>query len=169
MKKLLLVLLVLLGLQTQAQTSLCDSIEISITTNTNYYVELETNLTVTNFPQISYVQSYFWGKNGCLMGTDSSVSINFNTDTSILYAISLVTIFCDSNLCYTCTTNDTLVWNNGSWNWMSMMNMLPTSIQEFQVNTFNDNKMYDLMGREVVDVPLGTIYIKNGKKYIRTR
>ena len=169
MKKLLLVLLVLLGLQTQAQTSLCDSIEISITTNTNYYVELETNLTVANFPQISYVQSYFWGKNGCLMGTDSSVSINFNTDTSILYAISLVTVFCDSNLCYTCTINDTLVWNNGSWMMMSMMNTFPTSIQEFQTNTFNDNKMYDLMGREVVDIPLGTIYIKNGKKYIKVR
>ena len=171
MKKLLLVLLVLLGLQTQAQTSLCDSIEISITTNTNYYVELETNLTVTNFPQISYVQSFFWGKNGCLMGTDSSVSINFNTDTSILYAISLVTVFCDSNLCYTCTTNDTLVWNNGSWNWMSMMNMLPlsTSIQEFQINTFNNNKIYDLRGREVVNVPLGTMYIKNNKKYIRIK
>ena len=171
MKKLLLVLLVLLGLQTQAQTSLCDSIEISITTNTNYYVELETNLTVTNFPQISYVQSYFWGKNGCLMGTDSSVSINFNTDTSILYAISLVTVYCDTNLCYTCTTNDTLVWNNGSWNWMSMMNMLPlsTSIQEFQINTFNNNKIYDLMGREVTDVPIGTVYIRNNQKFIRIK
>ena len=169
MKNLLLAVLVLFGLQTQAQTSLCDSIEISITTNTNYYVELETNLTVTNFPQILYVDNYFWGKNGCLMGTDSSVSINFNTDTSILYAISLVTVFCDTNLCYTCTTNDTLVWNNGSWNWMSMMNILPTSIEEFQTSIFNDNKIYDLMGREVNDVPIGTIYIKNNKKFIRTR
>ena len=171
MKKLLLVLLVLLGLQTQAQTSLCDSIEISITTNTNYYVELETNLTVSNVPQIFYVDNYFWGKNGCLMGTDSSVSINFNTDISVLYAISLVTVFCDSNLCYTCTTNDTLVWNNGSWNWMSMMNMLPlsTSIQEFQINTFNNNKIYDLMGREVTDVPIGTVYIRNNQKFIRIK
>ena len=152
MKNIFLILLVLLGLQTQAQASLCDSIEISITTNTNYYVELETNLTVTNFPQILYVDNYFWGKNGCLMGTDSSVSI-----------------FCDTNLCYTCTTSDTLVWNNGSWNWMSMMNVLPTSIEEFQVNTFNNNKMYDLMGREVTDVPIGTIYIKNNQKFIRTR
>ena len=169
MKKLFLILLVLLGLRTQAQPSLCDSIEISITINTDYFVELETNLTVTNFPQISYVDNYFWGKNGCLMGTDSSVSIDFWTDTNVLYAINLVTVFCDTNLCYTCTTSDTLVWNNGSWNWMSMMNMLSTSIQEFQSNTFNNNKMYDLIGREVIDVPLGTIYIKNGKKYIRTR
>ena len=171
MKKIFLALLVLFGLQTQAQTSLCDSIEISITVNTDYYVELETNLTVANFPQILYVDNYFWGKNGCLMGTDSSVSINFNTDTSILYAISLVTVFCDSNLCYTCTTNDTLVWNNGSWNWMSMMNMLPlsTSIQEFQINTFNNNKIYDLMGREVTDVPIGTVYIRNNQKFIRIK
>ena len=78
-------------------------------------------------------------------------------------------LFIDTNLCYTCTTNDTLVWNNGSWNWMSMMNVLPTSIEEFQVNTFNNNKMYDLMGREVTDVPIGTIYIKNNQKFIRTR
>ena len=169
MKKILLVLLVLFGLQTQAQTPLCDSIDILITVNTDYYVELETNFTVVNFPQISYVQDYFWGKNGCLMGTDSSVSINFNTDTSILYAISLVTVFCDSNLCYTCTTNDTLVWNNGSWNWMSMMINNPTSINELTFNKVYDNKIYDLRGREVVNVPLGTMYIKNNKKYIRIK
>jgi len=167
MKNLLVVLLVLLGLQTQAQTSLCDSIEISIIVNTDYYVELETNLTVTNFPQISYVQSYFWGKNGCLMGTDSSTTIDFYTDTTVLYSINLVTVYCDTNLCYTCTTSDTLVWNNGSWNWMSMMNNTPTAIQEFKINTINNNKMYDMLGRELLYVPKGTIYIQNNKKYLR--
>ena len=69
MKKIFLVLLVLLGLQTQAQINICDSSEITITVNTNGYVELETNLTTTNFPQITSIQSYTWGKNGCLMGT----------------------------------------------------------------------------------------------------
>jgi len=167
MKNLLVVLLVLLGLQTQAQTSLCDSIEISIIVNTDYYVELETNLTVTNFPQISYVQSYFWGKNGCLMGTDSSTTIDFYTDTTVLYSINLVTVYCDTNRCYTCTTSDTLVWNNGSWNWMSMMNNTPTAIQEFKINTINNNKMYDMLGRELLYVPKGTIYIQNNKKYLR--
>ena len=167
MKNLLVVLLVLLGLQTQAQTSLCDSIEISIIVNTDYYVELETNLTVTNFPQISYVQSYFWGKNGCLMGTDSSTTIDFYTDTTVLYSINLVTVYCDTNLCYTCTTSDTLVLNNGSWNWMSMMNNTPTAIQEFKINTINNNKMYDMLGRELLYVPKGTIYIQNNKKYLR--
>ena len=52
---------------------------------------------------------------------------------------------------------------------MSMMNNTPTAIQEFEINTINNNKMYDLMGREIVDVPLGTMYIKNNKKYIRVK
>tara|TARA_R110002167_G_scaffold119008_1_gene295895 strand:+ start:735 stop:1256 length:522 start_codon:yes stop_codon:yes gene_type:complete len=173
MKKILLVLLVSLGLQTQAQTNMstiCDSINISILDQDGpYWVMIGTNLNTTNFPQISYVQDYFWGKNGCLMGTDTSTTINFYTDTTILYSINLVTAYCDSNLCYSCTTSDTLVWDNGSWNWMSMINNTPTSIQEFEVNNFNNNKMYDLRGREVVDIPLGTMYIKNNKKYIRTR
>jgi len=272
MKKILLVLLVSLGLQTQAQINICDSSEITITVNTNGYVELETNLTTTNFPQITSIQSYTWGKNGCLMGTDSSVSISFNTDTTVLYSINLVTIYCDLNLCYTCVTSDTLVWNNGSWMMMSMMqqpyfccdsitywtdqsqgfnigldttgivhnpdsikvywgvctnglcyadqgmyayfpqvttldtlkvnydvylyengvivevcsiedwlvfdqntyswvllNMIPTSINEITFNKINDGRMYDMLGREITNVTLGTMYIKNGKKYIRVK
>jgi len=167
MKKILLVLLVSLGLQTQAQNTICDSIEISITINTDWFIELETNLNITNFPQITYVQSYNWGKHGCLMGTDSSTTIDFYTDTTVLYAINLVTVYCDSNLCYSCVTSDTLVWNNGSWNWMSMINNTPTAIQEFKINTVNDNKMYDMLGRELLYIPKGTIYIQNNKKYLR--
>jgi len=164
MKKILLVLLVSLGLQTQAQINICDSSEITITVNTNGYVELETNLTTTNFPQITSIQSYTWGKNGCLMGTDSSVSISFNTDTTVLYSINLVTYY---NFMNPCVTSDTLVWNNGSWNWMSMINNTPTAIQEFKINTVNDNKMYDMLGRELLYIPKGTIYIQNNKKYLR--
>jgi len=172
MKKIILILLVLLGLQTQAQTNnmsmICDSINISIIDQDGpYWIMLETNLNTTNFPQISYVQSYFWGKNGCLMGTDSSTTINFYTDTTVLYSISLITAYCDTNICYSCTTNDTLIWYNGSWNWMSMINNTPTAIQEFEINTVNSNKMYDMLGRELLYVPKGTIYIKNNKKYLR--
>jgi hypothetical protein len=264
-----IMLTIALPSKAQAQNTICDSIEISITVNTDWFVELETNLTTTNFPQVTSVQSYFWGKNGCLMGTDSSVSIDFYTDTTTLYAISLVTTYCDLNMVYTCTTYDTLVWNNGSWMMMSMMqqpyfccdsitywtdqsqgfnvgldttgivhnpdslevwwsvctnglcysdqgmyayfpqvttldtvkvgydvylyengvaevcsredwlvfdgtnwillNMNPTSINEITFNKINDNKMYDLLGREVIDVPIGTIYIKNNQKFVRTR
>ena len=31
----------------------------------------------------------------------------------------------------------------------------------------NDNKIYDLMGRELFYIPTGTLYIKNRKLYIK--
>ena len=173
MKKLLVVLLVALGLQTQAQINICDSIELSISpTSTWWAATIETNLTPNNFP-ISYVQSYDW--TSCLMcgtnvGTDTSSIISFFTDTTEMYSICLTSVFCDSNLCYTCVTCDTLVWNNGNWEMMSSMNNgNPTAIQEFKINTIVNNNMYDLLGRETTNIALGSMYIKNGKKYIRTR
>ena len=45
--------------------------------------------------------------------------------------------------------------------------MLPTNIEELVIEKFNDNKVYDLTGRELRDIPLGKLYIKNNKKYIR--
>ena len=41
--------------------------------------------------------------------------------------------------------------------------------QEIIVEMFNDEKMYDLMGRELTEVPVGVIYIKNNKKFIRVK
>ena len=36
-------------------------------------------------------------------------------------------------------------------------------------NKINDNKIYDMLGREVIDIKTGTIYIRNGKKFITFR
>jgi len=43
----------------------------------------------------------------------------------------------------------------------------PVGIAELELNTIDDGKMYDLLGRELFEVPKGTIYIKNRKKFIR--
>ena len=48
------------------------------------------------------------------------------------------------------------------------MNVLPTSINELTFNIVNDNKIYDLMGRELKEIPVGKMYIKNRKVYIKT-
>jgi|TARA_Y100000296_G_scaffold6275_1_gene7709 hypothetical protein len=42
-----------------------------------------------------------------------------------------------------------------------------TSIQELEIKNINDNKIYDLLGRELSYIPTGAIYIKNGKKFIK--
>jgi len=45
--------------------------------------------------------------------------------------------------------------------------MLPTNIEELVIEKFNDNKIYDLQGRELNEIPVGKMYIKNGKLYIK--
>ena len=47
--------------------------------------------------------------------------------------------------------------------------MYPTSINELTLNKINNNKIYDLLGRELTTIPLGTMYIRNNKKYITTK
>ena len=44
--------------------------------------------------------------------------------------------------------------------------MLPTSINELTFNRSNDNKIYDLLGRELTEIPVGKLYIRNQKLYI---
>ena len=38
-----------------------------------------------------------------------------------------------------------------------------TSINELTFNKINNNKMYDLLGRELNEIPVGTMYIRNNK------
>ena len=52
-----------------------------------------------------------------------------------------------------------------AWVLMSMGN--PTGVNELTLETINNNKMYDLLGRELIEVPVGMMYIRNNKKYIR--
>ena len=42
-----------------------------------------------------------------------------------------------------------------------------TSVQELETKIIDDNKIYDLLGRELLYTPTGTLYIKNKKKFIR--
>ena len=168
MKKLLLVLLVLFGLQTQAQVNYCDSLNINIWSQWQ-----DTIILSADFGQTSgYIQTYDWnlylGCGTCVGSAGDSMPI-FNTpnpwnqDTIIA---CLTASYCVNNLCYVCTTCDTLVFNyfNNQWEMMLMVNN-PTSIINLESNTI-DNKIYDLLGRELTEIPVGKLYIRNQKLYI---
>ena len=130
---ILLVILIFFGLRTSAQVSYCDSIEIWFTHNISAsYIELETNFKPTNFPNISYVQQYNWtsisalsAPGWCLIGTDTFADIY--ADTNLTYGISLEIIWCDTNLCYSCTVYDTVFWDNNMWNLLSKMSNTPVT------------------------------------------
>ena len=42
----------------------------------------------------------------------------------------------------------------------------PLSINELIFNRVNDNKIYDMLGRELTEIPVGKLYIRNQKLYI---
>ncbi|MEY3844323.1 MAG: hypothetical protein RL293_745 [Bacteroidota bacterium] len=106
------------------------------------------------------------------MNDTMTVDLNFGN-----YSISHITFECDSNILNFSVNNS--IWVRLGTN---LNDCLSATIQETvsESNTYHDNwdcwykyndKSYDLLGREIVDLanyPVNSIYIKNGKKYLKT-
>ena len=162
MKKLLLALLVLFGLQTKAQINFCDSISYTTTSTINY------PFIVTGIANIPGTVSWNWAVcNSNLCYSSSGVNASFGqvslTDTlKVCYDVTI-----DINgMTYACMGCDSLVYNPNSYQW-EKMSAQPVGIAELELKTIGDDRMYDLLGREIFEVPRGTVYIKNRKKFIR--
>jgi len=163
MKKLLLALLVLLGLQTKAQINYCDSISYTTTSTLNYPFIVSGS--ISNVPGIV---TWSWTVcNSTLCYSSSGVNASFGqvslTDTlKVCYDV-----FIDINgITYACSGCDSLVYNPNSYQW-EIASAQPVGIAELELKTISDDRMYNLLGREIFEVPKGTIYIKNRKKFIK--
>ena len=162
MKKLLLALLVLLGLQTKAQINFCDSISYTTTSTINY------PFIVTGVANIPGTVSWNWTVcNSTLCYSSSGANASFGqvslTDTLKVCYDVIIDI---NGMTYACSKCDSLVYNPNSYQW-EPMSAQPVGVVELELNTIGDGRMYDLLGRELFEVPIGTIYIKNRKKFIR--
>ncbi len=62
-----------------------------------------------------------------------------------------------------CSMEEWLVFDGTNW---VPFNNTPTSINEIIFNRINDGKIYDLLGRELTEIPVGKLYIRNQKLYI---
>ena len=162
MKKILLALLVLFGLQTKAQINYCDSISYTTASTINY------PLIVTGVANIPGVVTWNWtvcNANLCYSGSGANASFGQVSLTDTLKVCYDVLI--DINgMTYACSKCDSLVYNPNSYQWEPMAAQ-PVGTAELELNTIDDAKIYDLLGRELFEVPKGTIYIKNRKKFIR--
>jgi|TARA_R100000081_G_C4681293_1_gene97629 hypothetical protein len=145
MKKTILILLVSLGLQTQAQVNLCDSLTIS-GAQTQFQIEVNGLNTFI----------VYWV-------TTSSDSVVFQEDSMSIYQTVYNQLYDTLTTCITygiSTTNTccvTWIWDGTSWAKM----MLITNIEEVNTTKLINNKMYDLYGREILK-PKG-LYIKNNQ------
>jgi len=163
MKKLLLLLLVLLGLQTQAQINYCDS--ISYTTSSTINSPLVVSGSIPNVPGVVAWSWQVCNATLCYSGSGPNASFGQVYLTDTLKVCYYVTISING-FTYVCENCDTLVYNPNSYQWEAT-SAQPVGIAELKLNTIDDGKMYDLLGREMFEVPKGTIYIKNRKKFIR--
>ena len=163
MKKILFILLAALGLQTQAQVMYCDSISYTTSSTINFPFGVSGST-----PNIPGTVTWNWSvcnANLCYSGSGPNAGfgqVSLTDTLKVCYDV-LIDI---SGFTYVCSNCDTLVYNPNSYQWEST-SAPPVGIEEVELKPINDGKMYDLLGREIFEVPTGAIYIKNRKKYIR--
>ena len=162
MKKLLLILLVMLGLQAKAQINYCDSISYTTSSTLNY------PFVVSGIANIPGIVTWNWTVcNANLCYSSSGVNASFGqvslTDTLKVCYDVLIDI---NGATYACSRCDSLVYNPNSYQWEAM-SAQPVGIAELKPSIINDGKTYDLLGREIFEIPKGTVYIKNRKKFIK--
>ena len=70
----------------------------------------------------------------------------------------------NSNTVETCNQCDSIIHDGNSWVLFNMGNTV--SIEEITLNKNNNSKIYDMLGRELTEIPVGKMYIRNRKLYI---
>ena len=147
MKKLLLIILIFFGFEARA---LCDSL--------SYNIINSSTLTVVGVNSSLDSLSFRWGV------CDKTACYSASGDTAYF---PLVNPFDTVKVCYdispqwTCSDCKYVVFIQGSWQVVGNT----THVNEIQTLP-TSNKMYDLYGREIFEIPLNKIYIKNNKKYV---
>jgi len=167
MKKLLLAVLVLFGLQTQAQQVApyfcCDSITYWTDQGQGFNIGLDTSNIVHNPDSIEV----WWAvcTNGLCYSGQGMADYFPQVTTSDTLKVSYDVYLYENGVVEVCSMEEWLIFDQNSFSWV-LLNMLPTSINELTFNRVNNNKIYDLLGKELNEIPVGKLYIKNQKLYI---
>ena len=171
MKKYLIILLVSLGLQTQAQQSTlyfcCDSISYWTDQSQGLAVGLDTSGIVHDADSM-LVLWQVCNSNMCYSGQGMYAYFGQIVTTDTIKVCYDVMIW-EAGIMEVCTRCDSLVFDQNTYTWV-LFNMSNTvGIEELMKNEGYNSNMYDVMGRELIVSPKGTMYIRNNKKYIRVK
>ena len=162
-KKIIFTLLMGLGFQAQAQVMYCDSISYGTSSTINF------PLSVSGTANIPGTVTWDWSvcdANTCYISSGINASFGQVSLTDTLKVCYDVTIDI-SGFTYVCSGCDSLVYNPNTYQW-EKITAQPLAVMELKPNVAN-NKMYDLLGREIFETPLNEMYIKNNKKCIRIK
>ena len=175
MKKILMMVMVSLGLQLQAQT-LCDS-NMTYTTGSQYQLEIAIPQTGNSLPTMAplYAVTYggqtVLGQDSCFAGPCTHTVYNYNPTTGMPY--DTITTCISYTLTDTLGYVDTMsccfnqVWDGQAWMRMSMGGTV--GIEELYNTEKQDYRIFNVLGRQLIEAPIGEMYIQNRKKYIKLR
>jgi hypothetical protein len=168
MKKLLLVVLVLIGLQTQAQQPTpyfcCDSITYWTDQSQGFSIGLDTSGIIHN-PDSMMILWQVCNSTMCYSADGMFAYFGQVMTTDTLKACYDVMIW-EAGIMEVCTRCDSLVFDQNTYTWV-LFNMSNTvGIEELMKNEGANNIMYDMLGRELTEMPLGEMYIRNNRLYI---
>jgi len=148
----------------------CDSITYWIDQSQGFNIGLDTSNIVHNPDSMTV----YWGictgfSGGGICYTGSGMYDYFpQITTADTVKVGYDVYIYENGSVEVCSVEEWLIFDQNSFSWV-LLNNTPTSINELTFNRVNDNKIYDMLGREVNEVKIGTMYIKNGKKYIRVK
>jgi len=147
MKKLIILLLLFCN-YINAQT-LCDSLSFSVGTSSA--------LTVIGINSSSDSTNFMWGV------CDKSMCYSSSGDTAyflLVNPLDTVKVCYDISPQWSCNECYYVIFNGFTWQLFDFT----THVNEIKPQP-QDNKTYDLLGREIKYIPKGVIYIKNGILY----
>ena len=175
MKRLLAVLLVSLGLQTQAQQSApyfcCDSISYWTDQGQGLSVGLDTSGIIHDADSIEVIWAVC-NTSICYSGSGMYAFFGQITTSDTIKVCYDAWIY-EANSMEVCSRCDSLVFDQNTYSWILFSMGNPTGlpgfvIEEDGIRWWNDI-MYDMLGKEITEVPIGTMYIRGGKKYIKIK
>ena len=143
------------------QQSWCDSL------TTQHYPVTGISITLTSIPSgVDSVEVLWTACNTTTCYSANGVtgyfpSISLSDTVKLCYDAWLY----ENNAMEVCSQCDSLIFDGTTWIMFSSQGN-PLSINELTFNRINDGKIYDMLGRELTEIPVGKLYIRNQKLYI---
>jgi len=147
----------------QQQNFSCDSISYFVDQGIYFNTNLVDNY---NNPDSSMISWSVCNTSTCYTGEGTFAAFPMIQPTDTLKVCYDAYLYY-GNAMEVCNQCDSMVYSQGSGQWV-LYNYQgnTTGISELEITRLNDNKIYDMLGRELTEIPLGTMYIRNQKLYI---
>ena len=147
----------------QQQNFSCDSISYFVDQGIYFNTNLVDNY---NNPDSSMISWSVCNATTCYTGEGTFASFPMIQPTDTLKVCYDAYLYY-GNTMEVCNQCDSMVYSQGNSQWVLYSSQgNTTGISELEITRLNDNKIYDMLGRELTEIPVGKLYIRNQKLYI---